>query len=394
MRYHQAVHMKKLLWVIAILAPLVVLAEVFVLPPAVESRFNRTLAQPPYSASKSAIDLHSQLTIVDLHADSLLWGRNLLRRSSVGHVDVPRLIQGNVALQVFTVVTKIPKHLNLDRNGSDTDEVTDLAIAEAWPPSTWGSLKERALYQAHRLEDMSRESNGKLLVIRTSDDLAKFLELRRKQKGIVGALIGLEGAHALAGDVNNLDALFDAGYRLISPTHFFDNELAGSSTGIRKGGLTPMGRELVRRMESRHMVIDLAHASVATVEDVTAIATKPVLVSHTGVRGTCDNARNLSDREIQAVAKTGGVVGIGYWRTAVCGEDARAIAKAIRHAANVGGVDHVGIGSDFDGSTTMPFDTTGLVQITDALLHEGFTDREIRLIMGENSLRVLREVLP
>jgi membrane dipeptidase len=177
-------------------------------------------------------------------------------------------------------------------------------------------------------------------------------------------------------------------------THFFDNEMAGSSTGLRKSGLTPKGRELIQRMETKHMLVDLAHASGATIDDVTAIASKPVVVSHTGVRGTCDNSRNLSDDEIRAVAKTGGLVGIGYWKTAICGTDAHAIAKAIRYVTNLAGIEHVGIGSDFDGSTTMPFDTTGLIQITDALLHEGFSEREIRLIMGGNSLRLLRESLP
>ena len=385
--------MKRFLIVLGVLILLIVSATVFA-PRLIESQFNRTLDGPSYKPSNAAIVIHNKLTVVDLHADSLLWGRNLLRRSSRGHVDLPRLVDGNVAVQVFTVVTKVPKGLNLNRNGSDSDDVTKLAIAEAWPPSTWFSLKNRALYQANRLNEMSEHSHGQFVLIRTSDDLRKFLELRRTQNSGIAGVLGLEGAHALEGNVKNLDDLFDAGFRIVGLTHFFDNEMAGSSTGLGKSGLTPNGRELIKRMETKHMLIDLAHASNATIDDVTAITSKPVMVSHTGVRGTCDNARNLSDQEIRAVAKTGGLVGIGYWNTAICATDAQGIARSIRYVANLTGIEHVGIGSDFDGATTMPFDTTGLVQITDELLREGFSEREIQLIMGGNSLRLLQETLP
>ena len=385
--------MRKSIWAIGILSFLALSVAVCFVR-GIESRHNRTLRRPPYLASQAAISLHEKLTVVDLHADSLLWGRDLLRRSSQGHVDVPRLAEGNVAVQIFTVVTKIPQRLNLNHNSDNTDEITKLAVLEAWPPSTWSSLKERALYQAKRLSAMADESDGKLVLVKTSDDLDKLIALRRTNRGIVGAVLGLEGAHALERDLGNLNVLFDSGFRVVAPTHFFDNDMAGSSTGSQQTGLTPKGRELVGRMEAKHMLLDLAHASSASIDDITAIATKPVIVSHTGVKGTCNNPRNLSDKQIREVAKTGGVVGIGYWNTAVCGTSAKAIAEAIRYAANVAGVEHVGIGSDFDGSTTMPFDSTGVVQITDALLTEGFSPSEIRLIMGENSLRVLRQTLP
>jgi microsomal dipeptidase-like Zn-dependent dipeptidase len=147
-------------------------------------------------------------------------------------------------------------------------------------------------------------------------------------------------------------------------------------------------------MEAKKMTVDLAHASAKTIDDVLAIATRPVVVSHTGVKGTCDNQRNLSDEQLKGIARTGGVIGIGYWETAVCGKDAKAIAQAIRYTANLVGVEHVGLGSDFDGAIAAPFDTTGLVQITDALIAEGFSDDEIGKIMGRNALRVLIQNLP
>jgi microsomal dipeptidase-like Zn-dependent dipeptidase len=142
------------------------------------------------------------------------------------------------------------------------------------------------------------------------------------------------------------------------------------------------------------MLLDLAHASAATIDDAVAASTRPVVVSHTGVRGTCDNNRNLSDEQLRKVVSTGVVVGVGYWDAATCGEDARAVARAVRHAANVVGVGHVALGSDFDGAVTEPFDTTGVVRITDALLAEGFTEDEVRAVMGGNVFRLLAAALP
>jgi len=147
-------------------------------------------------------------------------------------------------------------------------------------------------------------------------------------------------------------------------------------------------------MQAKGMIVDVAHASSNVISDVLEISTRPVFVSHTGVKGTCNNNRNLSDEQIKGIAKTGGLIGIGYWETAVCGTDAKAIARAIRYTANVAGVEHVGLGSDFDGAVAEPFDTTGLVQITDALIAEGFTDDEIKMIMGGNAIRVLLTSLP
>ena len=181
---------------------------------------------------------------------------------------------------------------------------------------------------------------------------------------------------------------------MMSPSHFFDTDIGGSAHGIEKGGLTDKGKEMVRRMEAKRMIVDIAHASAKMIDDVLGYATRPVLVSHSGVKGTCDNQRNLSDEQLKGIARTGGVIGIGFWDTAVCGTDAKAIARAIRYTANLVGVDHVGLGSDFDGAVVTPFDTTGLVQITDALLAEGFNDEEIGRIMGRNVLRLLIQNLP
>jgi microsomal dipeptidase-like Zn-dependent dipeptidase len=362
-------------------------------PGYVERSFNEVLAKPPYTVSDRAKILHDKLLIADLHADSLSWNRDILQDAAVAQVDVPKLLRGNLALQAFTVVTKSPRGLNIEKNTGDTDNIFWLALAQRQPIENLFSLTKRALWQAARLHEYAERSGGKLVVIKNRRDLQAFLE-RRKTEKTVGGWLGIEGAHALDGKVENVDVLFDAGFRMMSPSHFFDNDIGGSAHGVEKYGLTEKGKEVIRRMEAKGMLVDVAHASAKTIDDVLAMATRPVVVSHTGVKGTCDNQRNLSDDQLRAIAKTGGVIGIGYWDTAVCGVDAASIARAIRHAVNVAGIEHVGLGSDYDGAVKAPFDTSGVALITDALIDQGFTDDEITRLMGGNTIKLLLENLP
>src|SRR5215470_3479929 len=386
--------MKTILRFALFLLLILVLGFFFAVPPLVDSTLNKVTRSGTAHPSQGSLALHNSLRIVDLHADSLLWGRDLLKRSNRGQVDLPRLLEGNVALEVFTAVTKTPRGLNYERNDAGTDNIFWLALVERWPPRTWGSLTERALYLASRFDAMAAESKGTLVPIRNSQDLVAYLQRREKDKHITAGILGIEGAQALDGKLENLDRLAAAGYRYISLAHFYDDEFAGSSAGVEKGGLTPLGRELVKRMNEKRIIIDLAHASPKTIHDVVAVTTRPVLYSHGGLRGNCDHPRNLTDEEARGIARTGGVVGIGFWPTAVCGNDAKAIAKAIRYAAGVMGIEHVALGSDFDGSVQTPFDAAQLPELTDALLKEGFSAEEIRAIMGENALRFFRENLP
>lgn len=383
-----------------LLAALLVLAACglavffFVLPGIVADRLNPVGAPPPYQASPAAAALHDRIVVADMHADSLLWGRDLLQRADTGQVDIPRLDDGNVAVQVFGVVTQSPRGLNIERNDDSTDDIFLLAIAQRWPFKTWFSIKERALYQAARLAGMAARSDGRFVLIRDKRNLAAFLERRKREPGIVAGLLATEGAHPLEGDPANVDALFDAGYRMMSLTHFFDNAMAGSAHGVEKGGLTDKGRDLIARMEAKGITVDISHGSTEQIADVLAVATRPVVVSHTGVRGTCDNNRNLSDDQLRAIAANGGMVGVGFWDTATCGEDAAAIARAIVHAVEIMGVDNVGLGSDFDGSVKTPFDASGMVLITDALMATGMSDEDIAKVMGGNQVRLLLQNLP
>jgi len=382
-----------------LLALLALVVAVFAfVPRAVERHYNTVPPGPHPPPSARAIALHRRLTIVDLHADSLLWARDLGQRSTRGHVDVPRLIEGNVAVEAFTVVTKSPRGLNNQRNDDKSDLITALAVVERWPPRTWTSLRERALFQAHELQETAERSDGRLTLLRTRDDVTRYLERRRTQPAVMAGLLGLEGAHALEGDLASVDTLYDAGFRMIAPTHFFDTEWAGSAHGVAKGGLTDRGRELVRRLEQRHILLDLAHASPRTIADAVAMAQRPVVVSHTGVKGTCDNIRNLSDEELRGVARTGGLIGIGFWGPkgtgAVCGDGAADVARAIRYAVQIAGVDHVALGSDWDGTVRAAFDAAGLVQLTDALLEAGYSDEDVAKVMGGNAVRLLSAALP
>ena len=365
-----------------------------VLSRAVERRLNRTLVRSPYSASPAAARLHRELVVADLHADSLLWGRDLLRRSTTGHLDVPRLIEGNVALQALSACVRVPLGLNVERNDGRTDAVILLALAQGWPRATWHSGLARALHLAARARGMADRSAGLLTVVDSAAVLAGYLERRRSDPAMTACLLTIEGGSALDGDPRNVDVLADAGFRMVGPVHMFDNPFAGSVSGVGEGGLTRLGRELVTRLEARRIVVDVAHASAATIDDVLAMATRPVVASHTGLRGTCDTVRNLSDDQVRGVAATGGIVGVGFWPTVTCGRDPAAIARSVVHAVDVAGIDHVGLGSDFDGAVPVPFDATGLVQLTDALLSVGLDSPAIGAIMGGNVIRLLREALP
>lgn len=364
------------------------------LPRFVAADMNRVTATAPHDLSREAARFHGRIPVADLHADALLWRRDLLERDHIGHVDVPRLIDGNVALQVFSVVTKTPRGINYERNTADTDNVTLLAVANRWPPRTWWSLEERALYQAGKLHRFAADSEGRLTVIRSRDELSDYLDRRAGEPEITAGVLALEGAHALEGDLEAIDRLYDAGFRIVGLTHFFDNEIGGSAHGVQKGGLTDFGRRVLERLEERGMIVDLAHASPALFDDVLAVATRPVIVSHAGVQATCPGRRNLSDDQLRRLADAGGIVGIGLWEGAVCEPAVHATADALVHALSVVGPEHVALGSDFDGATTTPIDAAGLPRVTEALLGMGLSDRQVALVMGGNVLRFLGRWLP
>ncbi len=359
-----------------------------------DATLNKATYPAPYPVTEAAQKLHDSLIVSDLHADFLLWSRDLLDKNDYGLIDLPRMREGNLALQAFTIVSKVPKGLNIHKNTADSDQITLLAFAQHWPWGSLFSLKERALFQAGKLHDFAEKSDGQFVIIKTKSDLAEFIKARKEGRKQFAGFLGIEGAQVLEGEIANVQVMYDAGFRMMAATHFFDTELGGSAHGVSLGGITGLGRQVFLEMQQRGMLIDIAHASPALIDDILQLATTPVVSSHTGVRGTCDNQRNLSDDHIRGIAASGGVVGIGFWDTAVCDFSAKAIVKAIKYVVDLVGVDYVALGSDFDGAIQSPFDASGMARITEELLLQGFSEPDIRKIMGENTLRVLELTLP
>ena len=165
----------------------------FTLAPGIVERSMNQVVAIPLKITPRARALHATLQIADMHADTLLWQRSLLDRSERGQIDLPRLLAGNYTLQVFSSVTKTPKGQNYDANPSDTDNITALAIADLQPPRTWGSLLQRSLWHAQKLDRYAAASNGQLRVIRSPADLDRLLADRAGGKKVVGGMLSIEG---------------------------------------------------------------------------------------------------------------------------------------------------------------------------------------------------------
>ncbi len=366
-----------------------------VAPKMVDKSLNGVTPHDPFVVSKKAKQLHAELTIGDWHSDSLLWSRNLGKRYDYGHVDIPRLQAGNVSLQMFTTVTKSPSGLNYDSNSADApDDITKLALIQRWPSATWSSLTARALHQARRLQGFEKENPNDLMIIKSKSDLATFSQRRLSNTTLVGGLIGTEGSHALDGKLENVQTLFDAGFRMMSLQHFFDNKLGASLHGISQTGLTGFGRDVVEKIDSLDIILDVSHSSEAVVSEVLSIYPKPVVVSHTGFKGHCDTARNIADTLMQQIAAGGGLIAVGYWEGAVCGDSPQDVVSAMKYGLGLVGENHLSLGSDYDGTAITGFDTSELVALTDEMLNEGFSETQIRKIMGGNMIKFLAENLP
>lgn len=364
------------------------------LPAVIERSFNQTIAHQPYTIDAAAARLHASLFIADLHADSLLWKRDLLRRAEVGHLDLPRLRDGNVGLQVFSATTKSPSGLNYDSNEASSDDITWLAVAQFWPPATWRSLYARADFQLERLRQLAADSAAAFRLILTARDLQRLVDDRDAGRNVIGGVYLIEGAHPLEGEIDNLDRLYERGLRIVGLTHFFDNELGGSLHGVSGEGLSEFGTTVVRRADKLGAIIDVAHASPQMVRDVLVLTRRPVILSHGGFKGHCDTARNLEDELMREIAAAGGLIGVGFWDGAVCDPRPEGIVAAIRYGIDLLGVDHVALGSDYDGAVSVALDASELAILTRTMLDHGFTDTEIRRVMGENAQQFLLRTLP
>jgi membrane dipeptidase len=386
---------KKILLNSLLFIVILVASALMLLPKMLDKSMNPVSEHEPFVVSEEAQALHNTLIVGDWHADSALWNRDLKKTYDYGHADIPRLQAGNVALQMFTTVTKSPSGQNYDSNETGAnDNITALAIVQRWPIKTWSSLFERAMYQANKIKDLEKRDPENFMLIESQYDLGIFLLKRVNNPKMVGGLIGTEGSHALDGNIENIERLYENSFRMMSLQHFFDNKLGGSLHGTSGAGLTEFGKQAIDEMQRLDIIIDVSHSSENVVKDVLSISNQPLVISHTGFNGYCESPRNISDSLMVEIAEKGGLIGVGFWDAAVCDNTPRSVAEAITYGISLIGADHVALGSDFDGTITPGFDTSELVAITHELLELGLGKEEIRKVMGENMLSFLQENLP
>lgn len=381
---------------ISVLALIVALGLFLTFAPTIlDKGQNLVVEHQPYKISPEAQALHSSLLVGDWHADSLLWMRNLSEEYDYGHLDFPRMQRGNLGLQMFTTVTKSPSGQNYELNQTDaSDNITLLAMMQRWPTATWSSLAERALLQADKLHRLAANDPDNLMLLRSRIDLAEFLQRRQSNPTLIGGLLGTEGSHALDGDLDNIQRLYNNGFRMMSLQHFFDNKLGGSLHGTSGAGLTQFGRDAVTEMLRLGIMLDVSHSSEQVVVDTLALSDKPLIVSHTGFQGHCDSPRNISDGLMEQIAAAGGLIAVGFWDGAICGNSPATVAEAIVYGIGLVGEDHVALGSDFDGTVTTSFDGSEMAVITQALLDANLSEQQIHKVMGENMLVYLETYLP
>ena len=390
--------MKKLkriiLFTISILLILYFIASLIV-PKKLDAKYNTVALQPPYKVSSEAQELYNSLDfIADMHCDALLWKRNLLERNDYGSVDIPRMLEANMGIQAFTIVTKAPKKMNFDNNTDETDQITLPYILQRRPINSWFNLTGRALAQCEALHEFEKKSEETFKIIKSIKDLEQYLEKRKNDKNITAGFLGIEGMHALSGKLENVDKLYDAGVRMMSPVHFFDNELGGSAHGVSKEGLTDFGKQVIKKMQAKNMIVDISHSSPKLLDDVFEISTKPIVSSHTGVQGHCKTVRNLSDKHLKRIAESGGLISIAMFEPATCDKTPSSTASAIKYCIDLVGADYVALGSDFDGAIEIHTDVTGLAMYVEELLKLNVSKEDIGKVMGGNVKRFMLKNLP
>jgi len=278
---------------------------------------------------------------------------------------------------------------------------------------TPGASRDRANAMIDALLEQIRRHSGRLELALGAGDVRRIAAA-----GKIAALMGLEGGHAIENDLESLRAFHARGVRYMTLTWSNTNDWADSSGDEPEhGGLTDFGREVVREMNRIGMLVDLSHVSDDTFWDAIETTTKPVIASHSSARALCDVPRNMTDDMLRAVAKNGGVVMVNFggnfidprkrsfWRVlwdalihfGPSPVPLGLLLDQLEHVARIAGVDHVGLGSDFDGTPFMPegvSDVSGYPNITAGLLARGWSEAEVRKLLGENTLRVLAAAAP
>ncbi len=326
--------------------------------------------------SDEARALHAQYPAIDFHADSLMWSRwvgyDLHKRHDPplpyaalgGHVDVPRLVEGGFGAQFFGLVS--------------------LPIGQR------SGLAQVIHEQIDALDRAVTADPERLARVWSAADIRAA-----KARGAMGALLGIEGAHSLEGEVDNLDRFAKRGVRYLGLCHFSANEACFPAFGRGRRdheGLTKFGRDVFARCEALDVIVDLAHINKKGFMEVCGAAKKPVIVSHTGVIGAFKHWRNIDDEQLRAVAKTGGVVGVIFCPKFLGGDGIGPVIKHLSHIIDVCGEDTPALGSDWDGfivPTNDLCDAAHLPLLTDAMLAAGYSEERIGKILHGNAMRVL-----
>jgi membrane dipeptidase len=368
--------------------------------------------------SERARQLHFSSIVIDTHDDTTQRffdpGFDLGARNALGSIDIPRMKEGGFGAIFFSI----------------------------WIPSkiTGPEAVKRALSQFDAVHEQVRKHSNDLILVTTAEGIREA-----HKQGKIAALIGVEGGHMIASDLAVLRRYASLGARYMTLTHSGNAEWADSSTAKSEhNGLSEFGKDVVREMNRLGMIVDVSHVSDKTFADVLEVSKAPVFASHSDCRAICDAPRNMTDDMIRALAAKGGVIQVNYhvgflsqefrnaekahpeWDKAIalevrkrCGDrqgcqliegdrvtreyvlrgdlprvEWTKIIEHIDHAVKIAGIDHVGLGSDFDGAN-MPFgmeDASKLPRITNALLEKGYSEGDVKKILGENTLRVMAEV--
>jgi membrane dipeptidase len=371
------------------------------------------VAAAPPDAAERARRIHASLVGVDSHIDTVqrvLNGKeDISQRLARGHVDLPRLKQAGMVAPFFAL----------------------------WVPTYYKGAEavRRTLELRDAMQSVLDAHPRQIELATTASEVERIA-----RAGKVAAVLTLEGGHQIADNLAVLRVYHRLGIRSMTLTHFRNNNWADASTDRpQHGGLTDFGRQVVQEMNRLGMIVDVSHVSDKTFYDTLAVTTKPVIASHSSCRALSDVPRNMNDDLIRALARNRGVMGINFGAGFVNARDGAALRQRIGqalatdprligraldqfaaadylkeysqmrpalatlddvvrhvvHAVKIAGVDHVGIGSDWDGINTVPRgleDVSKMPALTAALLEHGFSEKDVRKILGGNFLRVLREV--
>lgn len=375
------------------------------------------IAAEPMKMSDDALRIHREAFVIDGHNNLIMKfakqgvgaidSIDLTQPQPSLHTDLPRLKQGGVGAEVFA--TYIP-----------TDSVKK------------GLAVRQTLEQIEQLGKLLSRSNGAIQFALSSADLERI-----RNNGQVAALVAIEGGNSIESSLAVLKTYYQAGVRMMALTHDDTTDWADAALDTPKhGGLAPFGEKVVAEMNQLGMTIDLSHCSTDTIGDVLAISKAPVVFSHSGAHAVAPHARNLKDETLRAVAKNGGVVLVNFYAGFLSAESVKAyetrtkdaalfrkqfktdaefqaalgpwlkdhplpatsvanVVDHIDHIAKTAGVEHVGLGSNFDGIVSVPKhleDVSCFPHVTQELLNRGYSEADIKKILGGNTLRVLKDV--